>query len=478
MERVLAGYEPEKLYWYFEELTRIPRGSKNEKAVADFFCAEAEKLGLPWYRDELHNVLIKKPGCGGLENAKPVILQGHSDVVCEKNQDVTHDFTRDPVEIYIEDGYLKTRGTTLGADNGTACAIMLAILAEKGGKHPPLECLFTTQEEIGMVGARGFDYSKIRGRTMINMDSGSIARPTVSCAGAEYDTVTFSFTRAATEGEGAEVFLTGLAGGHSGTRAKLGRGNSILLMARILDAAREKAPFRISFIDGGNKANAIPRECRVRLVTPDLAAFTAAVKKEAGSLRRELVEMDGAFSVTVTAVEKEPAFSAKDTDDLLFFLNLVPNGVLSTVPDHPESVETSSNSGVIRTEGDKVVLTVMPRSSSESRMDQIARRLDLLAGRVGAAIRHDDRHQGWEFAPKSELRDVYARVYRDMTGEEPDFQGIHAGLECGVIGAGLGGVDALAIGVKAPGAHTPEEKMDLADLARVYDFLKRLLAAM
>ncbi|MBQ3865567.1 MAG: beta-Ala-His dipeptidase [Clostridia bacterium] len=478
MERVLAGYSPEKLYWYFEELTRIPRGSKNEKAVADFFCAEAEKLGLEWYRDELHNVLIKKPGCGGLENAKPVILQGHSDVVCEKNENVIHDFTRDPVEIYIEDGYLKTRGTTLGADNGTACAIMLAILAEKDVKHPPLECLFTTQEEIGMVGARAFDYSRMRGHTMINMDCGSIARPTVSCAGAEYDTVTFSFTRSAAEGEGAEIFLTGLAGGHSGTKAKLGRGNSILLLARILDAAREKAPFRLSFIEGGSKANAIPRECRARLVATDRAALAEAVKEAADALRRELVEADAALSVTVTPAEKETAFSAKETDDLLFFLNLVPNGVLSTVPDHSENVETSSNSGVIRTEGDRVILTIMPRSSSESRMDQIARRLDLLAGRVGASIRHDDRHAGWEFAPKSELREIYARVYREMTGEEPDFHGMHAGLECGVIGEGLGGVDALAMGVKAPGAHTPDEKLDLADLARVYEFLKRLLAAM
>ena len=476
MERILKGYEPEKLYWYFEELTRIPRGSGNEKAVADFICGEAEKDGLWYYRDQLFNVLVRIPGCGGLENEAPVILQGHTDVVCEKNSDVIHDFTKDPVDMYVEDGWLKTRGTTLGADNGTACAIMLMMMAQKGGKHPPLECLFTAQEETGMGGARGFDYSKIKGRTLINMDSGSRVRVTVSCAGAEYTKVTFSCQKTPAPGTALNVSLTGLAGGHSGIGINRGLGNSILLLARLLSTAKVKVPFRLSSFNGGNKANAIPREAFAQVVTEDPEGFKAEIERIEKDLRRELIEADKDMTLRVEEAESDGAFSREKTDDILFFLELAPNGPIAFVPTDRSFVETSSNVGVIRTEDDKVVVTVMPRSSLESRMDEAAHRLDLLASRTGAVIEHNDRHPGWEYAPTSRLRDVHAALYKELTGEDVTFKAVHGGLECGIICTALGGADAIAMGTHSQGAHTPAEKLDIADLAAAYDYLNKLLA--
>ena len=478
MERVLKGYEPENLYSFFEDLTRIPRGSGNEKEASDYVCTLAEKLGLWYKQDELFNVIVKKPGSGGLEDAEPVILTGHLDVVCEKNNDVVHDFTKDPVDMYVEGDWLKTRGTTLGADNGTAVAIMLALLSEEGGKLPPLECLFTTQEETGMAGAQGFDYSLLRGHTLINLDSGRTKNPTVSCAGAEFDYATFAFKRADAAGTPLTVALTGLVGGHSGSRIHLGRQNSIRLLARILGMAREKVAFRLASFDGGSKANAIPREAVAELVTEEPEALTKEIERITEDLRAELIEDDKGLAVTVKEGGRADAFSEADTDSLLFFLNAVPNGALSFVPTDPGLVESSSNLGVIRTEGDKVVVTVMPRSSLESRMDEIAFRLDALARRAGAELVHTRRHTGWAWAPKSHLRDVYSAVYERLRGEKPSYEGIHAGLECGVMSGRIPGMDAIAIGSRAVGAHTPEEMMDIPDLARTLELVKQVLAAL
>ena len=477
-QRVLAGYQPEKLYWYFEELTRIPRGSGNEKAVSDFVCREAERLGL-WYRqDSLYNVIVKKDGCGGLENDEPVILTGHLDVVCEKNNDVIHDFTKDPVDIYVEGDWLKTRGTTLGADNGTAVAIMLALLSEEGGKHPPLECLFTTQEETGMAGAQGFDYSLLKGHTLINLDSGRTLNPTVSCAGAEFDYVTFSFVRSPAPGTALIVSLTGLEGGHSGTRIHLGRKNSILLLARILGMARETVPFRLASFNGGNKPNAIPREAAATLVTEDPEGLKERIAEITKDLRPELIEDDHGLTVTVAEGGEQNAFSDANTADLLFFLNTVTDGAYSRTPADPNLVESSSNTGVIETKGDEVKVTVMPRSSLESRMDELAFRLDVLARRAGAELIHQGRHSGWAYAPKSRLRDVYTKVYKDLNGKEPVYEGMHAGLECGVMSGHIPGMDAIAIGSLATGSHTPQEAMNIPDLAGTYELVKRVLSAL
>lgn len=476
MKRVLAGYAPEKLYEYFEDLTRIPRGSGNEKEASDYVCAIAEQTGL-WYRqDELFNVIVKKPGCGGLEGAAPVILTGHLDVVCEKNNDVIHDFTKDPVDIYVEGDWLKTRGTTLGADNGTAVAIMLTLLTEKGGKHPPLECLFTTQEETGMTGAQRFDYSLLQGRTLINLDSGRTKNPTVSCAGAEFDYAAFSFARSPAPGTALTVALTGLEGGHSGTKIHLGRQNSILLLARILGMAREKVGFCLASFEGGSKANAIPREASAELVTEEPEALKQEIERFTEEVRAELIEDDKDLSVTVKEGGRYDAFSKAETEDLLFFLNAVPNGALSYVPADPGLVESSSNVGVIKTNGDEVTVTIMPRSSLESRMDEIAFRLDGVARKAGAKLAHTGRHSGWAYAPESRLRDVYSAVYKKLYGEAVTYEGMHAGLECGVMSGHIPGMDAIAIGAHAVGAHTPEEMLNIPDLARTLELVKQVLA--
>ena len=329
-----------------------------------------------------------------------------------------------------------------------------------------------------MAGARGFDYSQLKGHTLLNLDSGRTLNPTVSCAGAEFDYVTFPADRAPAKGTALTVNLTGLAGGHSGTKINLGRKNSILLLARILGAAREKIAFRLASFDGGSKPNAIPREAMATLVTGDPAGLKEEIARITEYLRRELVPDDKGLSVTVTEGGAKEAFSDKVTADLLFFLNTVPNGPLSFMPADLSFVESSSNTGVIETTKDSIVVTVMPRSSLESRMDEIALKLDFLVSKTDAAVAHTGRHCGWEYAPESHLRDVYSAVYKEINGKEPFYEGIHAGLECGVMGAFIPNMDAIAIGSHAVGAHTPQEMLDIPDLAKTLDLVKQVLAAL
>ena len=475
-KRVLPGYEPAALFEYFEDISAIPRGSGNEAGIAAYLCAFAEKTGLEYHTDALHNVLIRKPASPGFEAHPPVILQGHTDMVCEKNADVAHDFLRDGLRLRVDGGWLSAEGTTLGGDDGAAVAMMLAILGDEKAEHPALECVFTVQEETGMDGAVGFDWSLVRGRTMINLDSETPGVATVSCAGGATGSIRFSAEAQPVGGRALRVSVTGLAGGHSGADIHLGRANAILTLCRILSETAEKTPLRLGSLNGGNKSNAIPRECDAVIAVEDAAEARAQIAAAAERVRNELCAADAGFSVKTEEAPAEEALSAEDTRRILAFASLVPNGVQSRTPDVPELVESSSSLGIVRTEAGETVFTVMPRSSAESRLDLIIRKISLLAGLLGAQADFVDRYPGWEYAPASRVRDVYLAAYRETTGTEARVEAIHAGLECGVIGQKLGGMDAVSIGPDLRDIHTPDERMQLDSFAETFALVKRMLA--
>ena len=474
-QRVLAGYEPTALFEHFENISAIPRGSGNEAGIAAYLCAFARERGLEYRTDTLHNVLIQKPASPGFETRPPVILQGHTDMVCEKNADVEHDFLRDGLKLRVEDGWLSAEGTTLGGDDGAAVAIMLAVLEDEAAAHPALECVFTTQEETGMDGANGFDWSLVRGRTLINLDSETPGVATVSCAGGATGCVRFRAQPQPCADRALRVSVSGLAGGHSGADIHLGRANAVLTLCRILSETADRAPLRLVSLDGGSKANAIPRECAAVIAVEDAPAAEARIKEAARRMKKELSAADAGFCVRTEPVPAEQALSDGDTRRILSFASLVPNGVQTRTPDAPELVESSSSLGIVRTEDGETVFTVMPRSSADSRLDLLIRKIELLAGLLGARAEFFDRHPGWAFAPESRVRKVYLETYREQTGTEARVEAIHAGLECGVIGQKLGGLDAVSIGPDLRDIHTPDERMELRSFADTYALVKRML---
>ena len=299
MEQIIQGRRPASVFRYFEQISAIPRGSHNESGIADYLVAFAKERGLEYYRDSLHNVLIKSPATDGQEKRPPLLFQGHTDMVCEKNSDVEHDFFSDPLSLFVDGKLLRARGTTLGADNGIAVAIMLALLDGEVAEHPAFECLFTTAEETGLNGAQNFDYGLIKSRTMINMDSEELGVVTCGCAGGLRSDLTLHCATTPFAGQALRVRIGGLMGGHSGADVNTGRANANKLMGRLLAALLPSCDARIVSIAGGSKDNAIPRECEVVLAVADVDAATDILTGTANEIARELIKEDRGFTVTV-----------------------------------------------------------------------------------------------------------------------------------------------------------------------------------
>lgn len=463
MEYVVHGYHPASVFRFFEEISAIPRGSYNESGIADYLERFAADRGLFSYRDEHHNVLIKAPATAGLESVPPVLFQGHTDMVCEKNADVEHDFLRDPLKLYVENGFLRARGTTLGADNGIAVAMMLALLDGEVAEHPAIECLFTTAEEVGLNGAIGFDYSRISARRMINMDSETLGLITAGCAGGIRSDLSCRLHPEPFCGGALRVSIRGLMGGHSGENIKSGRANANKLMGRLLSLAIGEIDFRIVRLAGGSKDNAIPRECEAILACADTGALCDLLTDAAAEIARELSSADRGFTFLCEDCDDEAVMSSHDdTAHLIALLSCAANGVLEMSRDVAGLVEYSRNLGVIRTEDETVHVVFSSRSSIESRLDASVAELDALASVTGCTAKHHSRYPGWEYAPTSALRDAYAAAYRTVTGKDVIVNVIHAGLECGIIYSKLPDMDIISIGPSMRDIHSPDEALDLA----------------
>jgi dipeptidase D len=472
----IKDYKPEKLFRFFEEISAIPRGSKNEAGVADYLERFAAERGLECYRDGINNVLIKKPATPGYESEPTVLLQGHTDMVCEKNMDTPHDFASQPLDLYVEDGWLRARGTTLGADDGIAVAVMLALLDGEAAEHPALECLFTVEEETGLTGARNFDYSKISACRMINMDSEGEGQAVVGCAGGCRTDITLPVDFVPAAGQAMSIKVNGLMGGHSGMDIGTGRANANKIMGRLLLALRRDTDYNLISINGGLMENAIPRECEAVLTGRDFDVIRDKAVRIAASLASELCRDDAGFSLTCTRRETPKLMmNCSLTRKVAAMLGSINNGVLRMSDDVPGLVEYSRNLGVVRTGPDNIKFSVSTRSAIESQIDASIDYLDAFAELCGASTIHYNRYPGWKYEKESLMREKYISVCRRVLRREPKILAIHAGLECGIIKAALPKMDIVSIGPDMLNIHTPEEKLDLSSMERFWQIIAGML---
>lgn len=472
MKYVTSGYKPQRVFEIFEELCAIPHGSGNEKGIADYIETFAKKNNLFILRDETGNVFLRKGATSGYEEVAPIMLQGHMDMVCEKNADSNHDFLRDGLTLSIKDGQLWADGTTLGADNGIAVAMMLALL--ETNEHPTLECLFTVEEETGLAGAKGFDCSCITAKKMINLDSEEEWQVTAGCAGGCRTEADFIFkARKITYGSVClDISITGLSGGHSGAEIHCGKTNAIIAMGRLLGAAYEKTQFNLVSITCNGKDNAIARECFACIATDEAEEVKSAILSESERIRPELSDDDKGFVVSVKETsDKKKCLDSETTANVIDFLSTVKTGVLKMSNQIKGLVEYSRNVGVVETDSEKVKFTLSSRSSIEAQLDLSCREMNMLCSALGAECHHYARYPGWEYAPVSPLRDKYIATFKKLYNKDLTVGVIHAGLECGILSSKMSGMDIISIGPNMYDIHSPNEHLDLASCEKLWNVI-------
>lgn len=475
----ITGYQPERLFHFFEDISAIPRGSSNEKAVSDYLVAFAKERGLWYHQDALHNVIIKKPASAGAEDKPAVMLQGHLDMVCEKLAGVDHDFEKDGIDLIVKDGVLTANGTTLGGDNGAAVALMLAVLDDDALAHPALECVFTTQEETGLTGAAGLDKSLISARTMINLDSEEEGIATVSCAGGMRFTMTRPITRHTASGKLLTIDVSGLLGGHSGTDINKERQNGIILLARLINRVLHETGAQLASFAGGSKDNAIPREVCAVLVCSDadIEKAQSIAEAMAADFAAELVPFEPDFKCTISAQDgAAEVLSEADAKAFISAICLAPNGVRRRNLKQDGFVVTSLNLGVARMDDTTASLVFAPRSSVASLQNYTTDCLYLLAETFGFDCDIAGAYPGWSFAEESPIRDTFIASYCELFDADLKIEAIHAGLECGLFSDALPGLDAIAVGPTIRGCHTPDEYLPLDSFERFYSLLTDVLS--
>ncbi len=476
MKYIIEGYQPKKLFEFFEEICAIPHGSGNEAGIADYLVEFAKARGLDCHRDAVNNVFIKAPATKGLEDRPAVLLQGHTDMVCEKNNDTEHDFTRDALKLFIEDGWLGARGTTLGGDDGIAVAMMMAIL-DGQMPHPAVECLFTVEEEVGLLGAESFDYSLVSASRMINMDSEDESCVTAGCAGGLRTDLTIPVEYTDAKGTAIEIKIGGLAGGHSGADVHRGRANANKLLGRILLALSKDFDFKLCSIAGGSKDNAIPRESVAVICGESLEGFADRAQKLAGEMFAEMCAEDSGFTLQTNPVPAPATcLDQGSTARVICAIATVANGVIAMSNNIEGLVEYSRNLGIIRTEQDSVHLTLSSRSAIESQLDASICELDALAMLCGGSARHHSRYPGWSYAKQSPIRDEYLAAYAALFGKTPEVSVIHAGLECGIIRSRLPEMDMISVGPNMRNIHSPDERLDLASCERFWQVIAHIMS--
>ena len=480
MKNVLKDLNPSLVFKYFEEISQIPRGSGNEKEISNFLYKFAKDLGLEVIQDEHLNILIRKPAAEGYENCPGVILQGHMDMVCEKNKDSDHDFEKDPIDLRIIDDMIYANGTTLGADNGIAVAMGLAVLASNDLAHPSLEVLITSNEEAGMTGANGLDGGILKGKYIINLDSEEEGYLLVSCAGGNRAYVTLPLTYKSVD-ENKQALLVevkGLLGGHSGMDIVKQRANSNVVMGRILNLL--DIDYDLVEVNGGSKNNAIPRECEAKVVVDknQVDALKASVSRIEEILKHEFSTTDPGLKVIVEETTDDKSLADDCKSKALLLLNLIPNGIQTQSMDIEGLVESSTNLGVVKTSEDKMSFESAVRSSVATLRENINNKTKLLADSVGANFENTDGYPAWEYVKNSKLEHICVDVYEKLTGKKPIITAIHAGLECGLLLDKMNGAEAISMGPDMFEVHTPNEHLSIPSVKNVYEFLLEVLASM
>ncbi len=476
----VSELEPRELWRHFDEILKIPRGSKNEEKIRQYVIGVAERNGLEYKVDAAGNVVVRKPATPGHENAPITILQSHLDMVNEKNADVEHDFDKDPIIPRQEDGYLKATGTTLGSDNGIGVAAMLAVMEAKDLVHGPLELLFTVDEETGLTGASQLAPDLLEGRRLLNLDTEEEGALYVGCAGGADSQLHLPLKNQPLPENSVtlDVKLTGLRGGHSGVDIHLQRGNAIKLLARALYAVSLETPFHLASLQGGNKHNAIPREAfaAVSVAREHHEAFRSALQREFESIAEEFRPADPDMKLEVTPDADINAVWDEDTTaTVLRLLVALPHGVLSMSYDIPDLVETSTNLAVANVENDQLHVLMSSRSSVATALQATRQRIRAIAALAGARVEEGDGYPGWKPNMNSELLKVMKKVHQELFGKEPEIKAVHAGLETGIIGEKYPGMDMISFGPQIEFPHSPDERVKIDSVARFYKLLTATL---
>ena len=477
MEAVkLAGLEPAAVFGYFEKLCSYPHGSGNTKQISDYLVSFAQEHGLRYIQDELNNVILFGEGTCGYEDHQPVVLQGHMDMVCDKDADCPIDMDTQGLDVTYDDTHVFAKGTTLGGDNGIAVAYALALLADKTIAHPPLEVIITVDEETGMFGATGIDLSMLKGRTLINLDSEDEGIFTVSCAGGARGTISLPVHRRAVYGPCVRLTVEGLRGGHSGVDIHRNRANANKVMGELLSRVQKLMPLCITKLSGGSKDNVITHSCQVTLVA--MGMYPEKINDVAQQLEDEIRQQYDEPNVKIYGDDVDAlggnALTTEDTAKVIALLCAAPNGVQAWSQDIEGLVQTSLNLGVVRLD-EKLNMTFAVRSSVNQEKRDLLAKLRELAEFNGADYSEMGDYPAWEYKKDSRLRDTMIETYQQMYGKAPEVVAIHAGLECGILSDKLPGLDCVSIGPNMLDIHTSREKLEIASTRRTWEFLLEIL---
>ena len=476
---VLEGKEPEKVFRFFEEIAAIPHGSGNVKQISDYLVEFAKKRNLKYRQDEKLNVIIWKDGTPGYENADTVILQGHMDMVAVKTADCDKDMKKEGLELQTDGDFLCAKGTSLGGDNGIAVAYALAVLDSDTIAHPPVEAVFTVDEEIGLLGAAYIDTSDLKGRKLLNMDSEDEGVFTVSCAGGATVEYILSYHRAPTNARIIEIKIDGFTGGHSGVEIDKGRANANCIMGRILLNVFQNVGMRIVSVNGGEKDNAIAKisEAAIAVLPETVEKTQEIIERTFAEVKEEYQPTDPNAKIQINVMEEGlcEAISDMATLSVVVSLATMPNGIQRMNPDMPQMVQTSLNLGILRTDEKTVTLSYAVRSSKETEKNFLIEKLRAMTEIFGGEIKVSGTYPGWEYKADSTLRDTAVKAYESLYGKEPVVEGIHAGLECGMFADKIENLDAISFGPSMKDVHTTDEKLSISSTERTWKLLVKIL---
>ena len=480
MGSVLGHLKPELVWYHFEEICKYPRPSKKEEKIAEYVVSVGKRLGLQTEKDKFGNIVIRKPATPGLENLKTVVLQGHIDMVCEKNRDVEHDFDKDPIYPYIDGDWVKAKGTTLGADNGIGVACALAVLEAKDVEHGPLECLFTLDEETGLTGASSLKKNWLKADILINMDSEDLGTIFIGCSGGKNTAATFKakLEKSPRNYSTFELKVAGLKGGHSGLEIHVGRGNAVKILNRAIWSYSQENNIRLAEINGGNKHNAIPREAFAVVLVPknDEKKLKKFVAKYNDTVKAEFVSVEPDLMVSMEKHSTpEKVMDEKTQKHLLNALYAIPHGVIKMSNDIPGLVETSTNLAVVETKGKNINIVTSQRSPVASQNVDITNMVSSVLKLAGAEISYGDGYPGWAPDIHSDILKVFKSTFTKMYGKEPEVTAIHAGLECGIIKEKYPNMDMISFGPTMRDVHSPAEKLQISTVPEFYNRLKTVL---
>ncbi len=474
---IIKNFHPDSLFKKFEDISAIPRGSFNEGKIADYIENFARSRKLKCSRDSFNNILVTVPATSGFEDRAPILIQGHMDMVCEKNADCQHDFSTSGLDLYVDEkGWLRAKGTTLGADDGVALMVMLEIMDSKLENHPMCECLFTVQEEVGLLGADAFDCAKIQSRRMLNIDSAELDYVVAGSAGGLRSDITLPLDSVELSGNAVRLKISGLSGGHSGENINCGRANANKIMADVLSSLAKIVDFNLVSFCGGTADNAIPRECNAVISVEKTECVFDFAKKAEEKISKTLVDDDCAFKLECCLCDGFNRMLNKyDTERIISFLSLARNGIFEMNAHIEGAVEYSRNLGIAMVDESEANFSFLTRSSVSSRLDDSENELERLAKTFGGSIKHPSRYPGWNFDSQSMLREKYIEAFKNVLGYEPKVITLHAGLEVGLIKGRIPDMEIISVGPDILNLHSPDEALSLSSMQSFWQVITELL---